>query len=153
MSNSRSGSAKKESESPPLGLSPKDTDIKTEELLYPTLPFEGKSETPTVEGSATPPVAQDVKPVRKGPQLIGDLPVAQEEALSTFVELQGNHYQYNTLGRSREALESMTCDCQYEHGQYTSISTTCGAFLLAFLHVFVDPLPTLVLLFCMYRCR
>ena len=103
-----------------------DTDVKTEEL-YPTLTSEGQSQTPsTGEGSPTPPVAQDVKPVRQGPQLIGDLPVAQEEALRTFIELQDNHYQYNTLGRSREALESMTCDCQYEHGQYTSISATAG---------------------------
>ena len=126
MSNSRLGSAKKESESPPSILSPMDTDVKTEEL-YPTLTSEGQSETPsTGEGSPTPPVAQDVKPVRQGPQLIGDLPVAQEEALRTFIELQGNHYQYNTLGRSREALESMTCDCQYEHGQYTFISATAG---------------------------
>lgn len=72
---------------------------------------------PTVEGSVTPPVVQDTKPARKGPQLIGELPRAEKEALSTFVELPGNHYQYGTLGRSREALESMTCDCQYEHGQ------------------------------------
>ena len=129
MSNSRSGSAKRESESPPLLLYPKDTNVKMEEP-YPTPTFEEQSETPsTNSGSPTPPVAQDVKPVRQGPQLIGDLPVAQEEALSTFIELQGNHYQYNTLGRSREALESMTCDCQYEHGQYTSISATSGATL------------------------
>ena len=47
-----------------------------------------------------------------------DLPRAEENALKTFVEIPENHYQYNTLGRSREELESMTCDCQYEHGQY-----------------------------------
>ena len=65
--------------------------------------------------ATTPPVA-DVKPVKKGPQLIGDLPIANEEALQTFTQIPENHYQYSTLGRSREALESMTCDCQYEHG-------------------------------------
>lgn len=57
------------------------------------------------------------KPKKPEPQLIGDLPRAEEAALKSFVEIEGNHYQYGTLGRSREALESMTCDCQYEHGQ------------------------------------
>ena len=52
-----------------------------------------------------------------GPQLIGDLPRAEEDALRTFERLKGNHYQYGTLGRSKETLESMTCDCQYEHGR------------------------------------
>ncbi|KAH9943768.1 hypothetical protein B0H21DRAFT_865088 [Amylocystis lapponica] len=68
--------------------------------------------------SATPPVSSraKVKSEPVGPQLIGHLPVAREEASRTFVEIADNHYQYGTLGRSREALESMTCDCQYEHG-------------------------------------
>ncbi|KZT23009.1 SET domain-containing protein [Neolentinus lepideus HHB14362 ss-1] len=68
--------------------------------------------------SATPPVSMsgDGKPRLQGPQLIGYLPRAEEEARATFEEIPDNHYQYNTLGRSREALESMTCDCQYEHG-------------------------------------
>ncbi|KAF9239430.1 hypothetical protein BU15DRAFT_61942 [Melanogaster broomeanus] len=70
----------------------------------------------TSESSASAPPAADVKPKRKGPQLIGDLPRAEEAARATFIELPDNHYQYNTLGRSREALESMTCDCAYEHG-------------------------------------
>lgn len=91
--------------------------------------------------SVTPP--PDLKPkAKKGkpePQLIGDLPRAEKAALKTFVEIQENHYQYGTLGRSREALESMTCDCQYEPGQfhfillvYTSVvldmtvDTDCG---------------------------
>ncbi|EIN05933.1 hypothetical protein PUNSTDRAFT_54761 [Punctularia strigosozonata HHB-11173 SS5] len=54
---------------------------------------------------------------RPGPQLIGDLPVATEAAMATFEELKANHYQYGTLGRSREALEGMTCDCQYDHAE------------------------------------
>ncbi|EPQ55865.1 SET domain-containing protein [Gloeophyllum trabeum ATCC 11539] len=83
---------------------------------------EETSLTPKLEDdsrpSATPPVSMssDVKPRPKGPQLIGHLPRAEQEARSTFEEIPQNHYQYNTLGRSREALESMTCDCQYEHG-------------------------------------
>jgi hypothetical protein len=117
MSKSRSGSSKKESESPPLGLSPKDTEAKTEDTYVAPTPDVKVETTPDIEESVTPPLAPDVKPVRKGPQLITDLPRAGEEALRTFVELSGNHYQYGTLGRSREALESMTCDCQYEHGQ------------------------------------
>ncbi|EMD35141.1 hypothetical protein CERSUDRAFT_54162 [Gelatoporia subvermispora B] len=75
--------------------------------------FEGDERT-----FATPPVSARAakKPPRPEPQLIGHLPRAEEEAMRTFVEIKGNHYQYGTLGRSREALESMTCDCQYEHG-------------------------------------
>ncbi|KZT68078.1 hypothetical protein DAEQUDRAFT_766652 [Daedalea quercina L-15889] len=65
--------------------------------------------------STTPPVSSRGKP-RSEPQLIGHLPSAEEEALRNFVQLESNHYQYGTLGRSREALESMTCECQYEHG-------------------------------------
>jgi [histone H3]-lysine36 N-trimethyltransferase len=117
MSKSRSGSSNKESESPPLGLSPRDSEVKTEDTYVARTPDVKEEAAPIVEESMTPPLAPDVKPVRKGPQLIGDLPRAEEEALRTFIELPSNHYQYGTLGRSREALESMTCDCQYEHGQ------------------------------------
>ena len=63
------------------------------------------------ESSASTP-----KNVKPSPQLIGHLPKAEGEALRTFEQLESNHYQYGTLGRSREALESMTCDCQYDHG-------------------------------------
>ncbi|KAF7793530.1 hypothetical protein EIP86_004644 [Pleurotus ostreatoroseus] len=66
------------------------------------------------------PIHTDSKPKGKKakyePLLIGDLPRAEENAMKTFIEIRENHYQYSTLGRSREALESMTCDCQYEHG-------------------------------------
>jgi hypothetical protein len=47
-------------------------------------------------------------PVRTGPQLIGHLPRAEDAAMRTFEKIPENHYQYSTLGRSREALESMT---------------------------------------------
>jgi len=100
-----------------LSLSPKDTETKTEDTYVDPTPDVKDEATFEVEESVTPPLAPDAKPVRKGPQLIGDLPLAEEEARRTFVELTDNHYQYGTLGRSREALESMTCDCQYEHGQ------------------------------------
>ncbi|TBU31316.1 hypothetical protein BD311DRAFT_863539 [Dichomitus squalens] len=68
--------------------------------------------------SATPllPAKSKSKPGKAPVQLIGHLPRAEEEAMTTFVEIPNNHYQYGTLGKSREALESMTCDCQYEHG-------------------------------------
>ncbi|KAH9920885.1 SET domain-containing protein [Epithele typhae] len=56
------------------------------------------------------------KPAKAPVQLIGDLPRAEDEAMTVFTEIPGNHYQYGTLGKSREALESMTCDCQYDHG-------------------------------------
>ncbi len=67
--------------------------------------------SPSPSKSTTP-----VTNVKPGPQLIGDLPIARKEATSTFEELEDNHYQYGTLGRSKETLESMMCDCQYEHG-------------------------------------
>ena len=72
----------------------------------------GRTSTSPPGGSKT-----KSKPVKKEPQLIGHLPRAEEAAMKTFVEIPENHYQYGTLGRSREALESMSCDCQYEHGQ------------------------------------
>ncbi|KAA1474184.1 SET domain-containing protein [Dentipellis sp. KUC8613] len=67
---------------------------------------------PSMKQGSTPPA--DAKPVNKGPQLIGYLPRAEEAAMKTFVEIRENHYQYQTLGRSREALESMTCECVYD---------------------------------------
>ena len=85
--------------------------------------FEDESTPPSTRAhSETPPVATPAKNGRGKKktidvQLIGDLPRAEEDAHKTFQELPGNHYQYGTLGRSREALESMTCDCQYAHGQ------------------------------------
>ena len=73
--------------------------------------------------AATPPVSSKSKskPPKAPVQLIGHLPRAEEEAMKTFVEIPENHYQYGTLGKSREALESMTCDCQYDHGQFAFI--------------------------------
>lgn len=57
-------------------------------------------------------------PKKKGPQLIGHLPRAEKEAMKTFTEIPDNFYQYQTLGRSREALESMTCDCSFTPGAH-----------------------------------
>jgi hypothetical protein len=65
---------------------------------------------------ATTP-SHDEKPQPKGPQLIGHLPRAEAEATRTFVQIFDNRYFNNSVGRSREALESMTCDCVYEPGQ------------------------------------
>lgn len=73
--------------------------------------------------STTPPAGSKSKskPAKKEPQLIGHLPRAEDNAHKTFVEIPENHYQYQSLGRSREAGESMTCDCQYEHGQFGAV--------------------------------
>lgn len=85
--------------------------------------FEDESTPPSTRAhSETPPV---VTPAKNGRgkkktidvQLIGDLPRAENDAKKTFEELEGNQYQYQTLGRSREAGESMTCDCQFVPGQ------------------------------------
>ncbi|KAG6816190.1 hypothetical protein H0H87_007859 [Tephrocybe sp. NHM501043] len=74
------------------------------------------SETPVTmsKKSQTPPV-----------QLIGDLPIARDAALATFTEIETNNYQYKTLGRSREALESMTCDCIFDP-EHDDPDLACG---------------------------
>jgi hypothetical protein len=113
MSKSRS-----KSKSPIVDIKPKlEEDIKLEESLFP--PIDTKPSKP----EPSPPLkressesAANVKPKPTGPQLIGDLPRAEAAAHATFVQIPDNHYQYGTLGRSREEGESMTCDCQYEHG-------------------------------------
>ncbi|KAF8549008.1 hypothetical protein OG21DRAFT_1500664 [Imleria badia] len=96
---------------------PETPSVKTEPSPPPLIKRE-KSESST-------PAPANGRPRRAGPQLIGDLPLAEEAARATFTELPANHYQYNTLGRSREALESMTCDCVYEHG-VDDPSDACG---------------------------
>ena len=113
MSKSRS-----QSKSPLVDIKPKpEEDLKLEESLFPptdTKPSKAEA-SPTPKREPSESVA-NVKPKAIGPQLIGDLPRAEAAALATFVEIPDNHYQYGTLGRSREEGESMTCDCQYEHG-------------------------------------
>ncbi|KAF5376048.1 hypothetical protein D9615_007664 [Tricholomella constricta] len=59
-------------------------------------------------------------------QLIGDLPIARADALATFNEIVENNYQYKSLGRSREALESMTCDCTFD-AKLDHPDDACGA--------------------------
>lgn len=77
---------------------------------------DGQTTNGTTSKASTPPLKQLKKSPSSTPQLIADLPVARQEALATFNEIPDNNYQYKTLGRSRELLESMTCDCTYEHG-------------------------------------
>ncbi|KAK0189602.1 SET domain-containing protein [Armillaria mellea] len=80
------------------------------------------SKLSTPPPSSTP---KSKKPPPSAPQLIGHLPVARDEALSSFTEMADNWYQYKSLGHSRELLESMTCDCTYEHGE-DSPEDACG---------------------------
>ena len=90
-----------------------------------TSPKESGMQTP-VSRSTPPSVStkrtKPPKPPTAGPQLVGSLPKAEEEARATFIEIPENLYQYGTLGRSREALESMMCDCQYEHGAFLPLA-------------------------------
>ncbi|KAF9264474.1 hypothetical protein L218DRAFT_862694 [Marasmius fiardii PR-910] len=78
---------------------------------------------------STPPPSTAASTSKKAasstPQLIGDLPVARDEALGTFVEMSDNWYQYKSLGRSRELMESMTCECQFSLGD--DPDSACGA--------------------------
>jgi hypothetical protein len=75
-----------------------------------------KAETVKVESVKAEAGSGAATPARSGPQLIGDLPLATDAALATFELLADNHYQYQTLGRSREAMEGMACDCTYAPG-------------------------------------
>lgn len=86
-------------------LSPKAEDS----LPTKTKPSRSTSASASPKPESTTPTPR--KPLKKGPQLIDSLPIAREAAMKTFIEIQENHYQYSTLGRSREALESMTCEC------------------------------------------
>lgn len=95
-----------------------------EESVEPDMSRSASVETKLSNGSskstpsATPaPSGKKGKALKAPVQLIEHLPRAEEEALKCFAEIPANHYQYGTLGKSREALESMTCDCQYEHGE------------------------------------
>lgn len=98
------------------GVKPEEQDVKptpdTSAIAKPE-PSPPSKREPSESSTPTP----GIKPKRSGPQLIGDLPLAEQQARATFSEIADNHYQYSTLGRSREALEGMTCDCQYEPGQ------------------------------------
>lgn len=85
----------------------------------------------TPHPDVAPASASNLKKARASAvQLISDLPVARQEALATFNELIENNYQYKSLGRSREVLESMTCDCLYEHGQFGSFTMFLTSFEL-----------------------
>ena len=97
-------------------------DISTQKLnmsCYTTPPPSSMTDG-TTSKSSTPPILLSSKHPRKAAppavQLISDLPVARDSALGTFNEIFENNYQFKSLGRSREILESMTCDCTYEHG-------------------------------------
>jgi len=89
-------------------------------------PSPSTSFSPSPKPESTPPAQR--KSLKKGRQLIGGLSVAREEAMRTFIEIQENQYQYSTLGRSREALESMTCECPLSgSGESTPIFSVVGA--------------------------
>ncbi|KAJ7146126.1 hypothetical protein C8R44DRAFT_756649 [Mycena epipterygia] len=75
------------------------------------------SRSPTPPPIARRPSAKSTKQKETPPrQLIGDLPIAREEALDTFNEISDNNYQYKNLGRSRDNQENMTCECTYRRG-------------------------------------
>ncbi|KAH9476999.1 Histone-lysine N-methyltransferase, H3 lysine-36 specific [Psilocybe cubensis] len=103
------------SQSPTLVADPTPQNFKASRSPSP-LPSTTDAASPK---SVSPPLTAPPKSGKKAPaapiQLIGDLPIAREEAVRTFNEIFDNNYQYKTLGRSREALESMICDCTYEH--------------------------------------
>lgn len=58
-------------------------------------------------------------------QLIGNLPRAEKEAAQQYQEIKENWYQFQTLGRSRNAEEGYACDCHYVKG-VTPAFRACG---------------------------
>jgi hypothetical protein len=70
------------------------------------------------EKSPSTPTPTSKTPVNghTGPQLIPDLPHAEEEAYLSFITLDSNNYQYKTLGLVKSIEESYQCDCVYELG-------------------------------------
>lgn len=56
-------------------------------------------------------------PVPAGPALIGDLPLAWDDALETFETLDRCVYERKDLGLSREQDEMMVCDCPFDPGE------------------------------------
>lgn len=103
------------SQSPPLDV-PSNTRLSPTPTPPPQSVQDDQSTNGTTSKASTPPLKQQKKSAPTPPQLVGDLPVARQGALESFNEIPDNNYQYKTLGRSRELLESMTCDCTYEHG-------------------------------------
>ena len=101
----------------PMKLEPKqEEDILMQNLkLGETSRDTSRSVTPSSSKTKSETPAPSGKP-KQGPTLISDLPRAEEAAMKTFEVLVNNHYQYSTLGRSREVLEGMACDCQYVPG-------------------------------------
>jgi hypothetical protein len=107
-----------------------DVTKKEEDVPMPMSAVKDSKPTPpppsaSASGSTTPALPPLTAPKRTGPQLIPGLPIATDAALATFTQLQDNHYQYQTLGRSREAEEGMMCDCHYVHGE-DDPSAACG---------------------------
>ncbi|KAF5332929.1 hypothetical protein D9758_015955 [Tetrapyrgos nigripes] len=127
MSTTASTHAVKDEPDTPPPVKTEDVDMKpaldtsrsgttTPALPLPALSNDVKKEDPDRK-SSTPPVASSSnsrKPIKAPPQLIGDLPIARDEAMSTFKEMLDNWYQFKSLGRSREFMESMTCDCVFD---------------------------------------
>ena len=72
-------------------------------------------------------------------QLIGDLPRAEEEASQQYQEIKENWYQFQTLGRSRNAEEGYACDCHYVKGIFHFLDT-CGNHRLNSPSSFPEPL-------------
>jgi hypothetical protein len=66
--------------------------------------------------------------------LIDYLPRAEEEASQQYQEIKENWYQFQTLGRSRNAEEGYACDCHYVRGisyfcNDVAVSNSCYSLL------------------------
>ncbi|TCD67121.1 histone methyltransferase set2 [Steccherinum ochraceum] len=97
-----------------------DEDVLMEEATSPTLNGstveETKSEVSDVKmedakprKSVSPPTATTKSKVKPEPQLIGDLPRAEENAFKTFEELPRNHYQYGVDDPSDACGDDSDC--------------------------------------------
>ncbi|KAJ6578858.1 histone methyltransferase [Mycena vulgaris] len=77
---------------------------------------DSRSPTPPPITPSTPSLTTKKK-TSPSAQLIGDLPIARDDALDTFDEIADNNYQNKGIGRSREATEDMRCECTFAGGE------------------------------------
>lgn len=99
-----------------------------EHLFSPASPHTRPS-TPPLPRSASPHVRFDepsssssraITPKNRSPPppaLVGDLPLAWDDALDTFEQLERCVYERKDMGLSREQDEMMVCDCVYDPGE------------------------------------
>ncbi|KAH8831290.1 histone-lysine N-methyltransferase [Flagelloscypha sp. PMI_526] len=95
---------------------PKLEEKEEEEAGTSVLDLFAKDEPRESQSRSLSPAKSSRKTSKHTVQLIGDLPVAREDALKSFTQLERNVYQNKSIGKNQEMMESMTCECIFRHG-------------------------------------